>query len=99
MNLRKRSGVVVVAFFLTACGPDSDAKSPQARDTSTQQRISDPWTCDPADWCRVDSHTLDCPPGAPETVAYAWPTQGGGFCTQRFACGPFHPLCAGPIEP
>lgn len=88
-----------MAFLLAACGQGTGTESPDAPGAATGQRLSDPWTCDPAEWCHVSVHTIDCPPGAPETVAYAWPTQAGLYCTQRFACGPAHPLCPEPIEP
>jgi|GEM_PF-6558119 len=102
MNRQTWSGAVVVALLLTGCGGGTESQAPEGAPpagSEVNQPLSGPWECDPAEWCHVSQHTLDCPPGAPYGTAYAWPTEGGGYCTQRFACGAHFPLCPAPIDP
>ncbi|WP_164019749.1 hypothetical protein [Pyxidicoccus trucidator] len=102
MNRQTWSGAVVVALLLTGCGGGMESQTPegaQPTESAVHQSLSDPWYCDPAEWCHVSEDILECPPGAPYGTAYAWPTQAGGYCTQRFACGANFPFCPVPIEP
>ncbi|NTX06407.1 hypothetical protein HUA74_30530 [Myxococcus sp. CA051A] len=98
MNRQTWSGAFVVALLLTGCGGGAESQGPEA-EAAVRQSLSGPWECDPAEWCHVSEHTLECPPGSAYGTAYAWPTQAGGYCTQRFACDSVIPLCPAPIDP
>lgn len=83
---------------LVGCGEGvGEAPASPGTHTGTQALEGGPWECDSADWCRVSTSSVSCGPG--QMDAYAWPTEGGGFCIQRFACGPDQQLCSGPILP
>ena len=91
--------IALIMTLSTGCGKGEDhvLASPDIR--ASTMGLGGPWECDPSEWCHVSTMQEDCSQWGLQYAADAWPTEGGGYCLQRFACGPNVPLCSPPIDP